>query len=119
MIYYIDKLIAWLTRWRNRLEKATIEFELGAARSPGWPKARRKHLREYPRCAVCGRADDLDVHHVVPFHSNPSLELDPANLITLCTPHHLLVGHLMSWKSWNETVRGDAMYFLTKIAKRP
>jgi 5-methylcytosine-specific restriction endonuclease McrA len=53
----------------------------------------------------------LQVHHIKPFHLHPHLELEPTNLITLCEvkgrDHHLLLGHLDEWASYNERVRED------------
>lgn len=52
----------------------------------------------------------MRVHHVVPFHVDPSRELDPSNLMTLCEAKkygincHLLVGHLGNWRRWNPFV---------------
>ncbi|GCE16544.1 HNH endonuclease [Dictyobacter kobayashii] len=61
---------------------------------------------------VCGhRGKGLQVHHIKPFHLYPELELDPNNLITLCEirgrTHHLLIGHLDDWESYNIRVRAD------------
>jgi hypothetical protein len=63
----------------------------------------------------------VQVHHVIPFHwcvllGRPDLELDPRNLITLCEAeagrpgedHHLLVGHVDSFRSANLDVEVDA-----------
>jgi hypothetical protein len=95
----------------------------GAARSPKWSEVRSQFLKENPICAVCRTKGNilkpLEVHHVQPFHENPELELQNSNLIVLCRPHHLLIGHLMSWKSWNIDVRQDAETLLNKIASRP
>lgn len=57
-------------------------------------------------------------HHVVPVHIDPTRELDPANLITLCPPHHLLFGHLMLWEAYNSEVVKDCMEWQFKIANR-
>ena len=90
-------------------------------RSTRWPRVRREHLASEPRCAVCGGDKDLEVHHVVPFHVNKRLELDDANLITLCNflRCHLLIGHLGSWRSWNVKVRDMAKGILAAVEKRP
>lgn len=87
-------------------------------RSPRWPAVRRAWLRGHPACEVCGGVGGNDVHHVEPFHVCPARELDPANLMTLCRPHHLLVGHLMRWADWNPTAREDAAAWLAKIKAR-
>lgn len=83
------------------------------ARSPKWPEAERKHREMEPTCVACGSADNLNVHHILPFHfcvllGRPELELDQRNLITLCVNHHLLLGHLDDWQSYHKEVREDA-----------
>lgn len=90
-----------------------------APRSPQWAAVRKAHLKAHPACAACGGTHDLDVHHELPFHLFPQMELEPSNLITLCTPHHLLCGHLMLWQSYNPEVRADAAAWLCKIKARP
>jgi len=80
-----------------------------AERSPHWEKVRAEHLKAEPSCAWCGGAKDLQVHHVKPFHEHPELELDQANLITLCEAPglncHLIHGHHGDWKKENPEVR--------------
>jgi 5-methylcytosine-specific restriction endonuclease McrA len=88
-------------------------------RSPQWPAVEKAFLKYNPTCAVCKTKSNLNVHHKQPFHLAPRLELDPSNLITLCRPHHLLVGHLEDWKSYNVDVEKDAATWLEKISKRP
>lgn len=96
----------------------------GIARSPLWPAARKAHLKRFPTCAVTGATNDLEVHHIKPYHLHRELELDPQNLITLTTKFgslnaHLWFGHLGVFTSYNETVREDAEYFGKKIKERP
>lgn len=91
---------------------AHIARQHGHERSPEWPRVAHEHLAVEPACVVCGhRGHGLQVHHVKPFHLHPNLELDPNNLITLCElrgrDHHLLVGHLDEWESYNVQVRAD------------
>ena len=89
-------------------------------RSDKWPKLERKWKERHPECAVCNTtAGQIDVHHVVPFHADPSKELDESNLMTLCRLHHFLFGHLMDWASWNDRVRVDAPLWHEKIVHRP
>ena len=88
-----------------------------AKRSPRWPRCERAHLRIFPTCAACGARARVQVHHVIPFHVAPELELEPMNLITLCEPigpggHHLALGHRGNWKKFNPTVRADAAALL-------
>lgn len=87
-----------------QLIKAIIQ-----GRSTKWPKVRKLHLRNEPECQFCGGKMKLEVHHIIPFHANKSLELCESNLITLCEKNkcHLKVGHLNNWKLFNKNVRGD------------
>lgn len=84
------------------------------SRSPQWSKVREEHLKKYPECAACGQKDNLNVHHIIPFHIKPELELEPENLITLCTdgPFHTnchgLIGHCGNYKNYNPNVVEDA-----------
>jgi 5-methylcytosine-specific restriction endonuclease McrA len=98
-----------ILRWR---------FKPAEPRSPAWRGVRRRHLATNPTCAACGTKHLVDVHHIIPFHIDPTHELDPGNLITLCRwplrRHHFKVGHLGDWTRWNETVRADAAVLLTQ-----
>ena len=95
--------------------------DLGAKRSNQWPTVRKKHLVSNPCCAVCGGKEKIEVHHKVPFHINPSLELEPSNLITLCESKshgvvcHLFIGHSGNYKKINENVDADAVYWSKKL----
>lgn len=106
----------WILSWFGHSEYARLG---GSARSPKWRAVRNAFIKAHPHCAVCGGDTDLDIHHCIPFSVNPMLELDENNLLTLCTPHHLLVGHLMSYRSYNASVRSDASEWKLKIFNRP
>jgi 5-methylcytosine-specific restriction endonuclease McrA len=84
-------------------------------RSPRWPAARAAHLAIEPACVVCGSTANLEVHHILPFHVHPELELDPTNLITLCerAGHecHFVFGHYFDFQAWNPDVRTYAAAF--------
>lgn len=76
-------------------------------RSPSWPAVRAEHLRRQPFCQGCLGVTKLEVHHIVPYHVDPSLELDPHNLVTLCEGRmkcHFRIGHLGHWNDWNPLV---------------
>ena len=95
-------------------------------RNPEWNKLRRLHLKRYPKCAVCGAIKrDNVAHHIMPVQRHPKLEMDPTNLITLCergkfgANHHLFIGHLQNYQSYNEHVIRDAVYWRTRIKNRP
>lgn len=96
---------------------------LAQNRSPLWAKCRKKHLKTNKTCAVCGGQDILRVHHIIPFHIAPDLELEPSNLITLCERKkygvscHLWFGHLGNWKNYNENVVNDSFNWHDKRIK--
>lgn len=80
-------------------------------RSPLWRSTRKKHLELHPACAACGSTKKLQVHHKMPFHIDPTLELAEHNLITLCMgPNecHLNIGHGDDYKCYNPNVEKDA-----------
>jgi|SRR5579859_4179589 len=99
--------------------------EQGKKRSSEWPKVRKQHLEKFPKCEVCEGIFKLNVHHKLPFHLHPELELDSTNLITLCESDHnglnchLAIGHLGSFKSYNKNVDTDANIWNNKIKNRP
>ncbi|HLI71704.1 MAG TPA: HNH endonuclease [Ktedonobacteraceae bacterium] len=101
---------------RKRDNGAIVARKHGIERSPEWPAVAHQHLLKEPACRACGhRGQGLQVHHIKPFHLHPDLELDPDNLITLCElkgrDHHLLLGHLDDWESYNPNVRQDVKRF--------
>lgn len=78
-------------------------------RSPHWHTVRKHYLEQHNKCAACGRAEHLQVHHIEPFHLHPDKELDISNFITLCEVPgddgcHLKLGHLGNWKSFNPDI---------------
>lgn len=88
-------------------------------RSSAWPAVEQAHLHAQPACVACGKGQPgqgLQVHHMLPFHfcvklGRPELELDERNLMTLCDEtinnHHLLLGHLGDFQSYNPNVKAD------------
>ena len=88
-------------------------------RSPGWQAERNKHIKGNGSCRACGATTKLEVHHILPFHLYPALEMVEENWITLCKDCHYLFGHLKDWKSWNATVVEDSRVYLNKRKNRP
>lgn len=89
-------------------------------RSWKWKEVRKNHLKQQPVCQACGKIEDLEVHHIEPVHINPNRELDPSNLITLCSKNcHFIFGHLMDYKSWNPDVIQDSNNYFHKLKNRP
>jgi hypothetical protein len=98
---------------------------IGNARSSHWPTVEKAFRKLHPQCVCCvvRSTKHVQIHHRFPFHycvalGRPDLELDMRNLITLCEwpshpspDHHLLVGHLDSFKSSNLHVAEDALTF--------
>lgn len=80
----------------------------GKPRSPRWSSWLKRFLVG-KTCVVCGADDDLTGHHVIPFHEDPSLELDESNVEPVCRDVcHLLIGHLKDWRLTNKHFREDA-----------
>lgn len=95
-------------------------FYILSNRSSQWPKVRAEHLKKQPFCQACGSKNSLQVHHIEPVNVNPNKELDPENLITLCSKYcHLAIGHLMDTKSWNPNVIEDSKVYYNKVCNRP
>src|SRR5437660_1424339 len=106
---------------RTRDYGAHIARVHGHERSPEWSRVAKEHRLREPACVACGyKGKKLQVHHIKPFHLHPQLELDPRNLITLCEArgrdHHLLLGHLDAWDSYNEHIHDDVRHFYRKTA---
>lgn len=93
------------------------------SRSSGWHRVRADYLEKHPTCAACGADEDLQVHHIKPYHLFPELELVEGNLITLCEKPghscHFTFGHLHDWYSYNLAVRDDAEQYLARQQARP
>lgn len=106
---------------REAIDICTGKAPEGARRSREWAKVRKAHLELYPACACCGGTKKVEVHHIIPFHVAPELELNVTNLISLCEKKqcHLAMGHLYNYKSYNKEVLQDLEYWKSKIAKRP
>ena len=97
-----------------------LSTKLFISRSPRWGTVRKQFLIENGNiCACCSRTKDLNVHHIIPVHIDPSLELEKSNQIILCEkPCHLTFGHLGNWTAYNPTVVEDARIWNEKIKKR-
>jgi 5-methylcytosine-specific restriction endonuclease McrA len=84
-----------------------------------WKKLRREHLQREPVCQACGRAGELEVHHIIPVSFDKHRQFDPNNLITLCaSPCHLTFGHLMCYHCYNKDVRKMTAEYRKAIEKR-
>jgi len=80
-------------------------------RSPKWQGVRDRFIKDHPECVACGATLELQVHHEMPYHLHPELELDPNNLIVLCMKDnecHLRIGHGNNFRAFNPFVVSDA-----------
>lgn len=88
-------------------------------RSPQWPRVRAEHLKVSPVCLWCLTRQDLDVHHLIPFHLKPALELDHSNLRTLCRKCHFVQGHFLDWRHYNPDFDTDLAQYHTRALTAP
>jgi len=77
------------------------------------------HIRDSPECIACGKRDQLYVHHIIPYHVNPKLELERSNLATFCFDHHLGIGHNGNWKHYNLRCVEDAARVRKNLGLEP
>ena len=108
--------INWIT---SGFGSEVIEPITASRRSPQWADVRKGKLKASPKCAACQSVTNLEVHHVVPYHVSPEMELLEGNLISLCRECHFTFGHLKDWTSWNAAVRSDCSRFANQRAARP
>lgn len=101
----INQLISFI---KDKIKRKPVGFRL---RSSKWPKVRQCHLQSQNKCQYCGNSEELEVHHIKPFHLFPEMELDTNNLITLCEDKkfncHIKMGHNGNWKSYNDHIKQD------------
>ena len=136
-ITIVASSFVWLAvsrEFRNTNQSTSDEFSFGAqddssgeqshTRSTKWPKVRATHLLNHGECIACGGTENLNVHHIVSFSVDPSRELSPENLCTLCTKSrfnlncHFVFGHNLSWKCRNPEVVEDAIHFREMLNRR-
>jgi hypothetical protein len=86
----------------------------GVPRSPKWAAWLKAFLRG-KACIACGQREGLTGHHVVPFHVDRSRELDPLNVVAICSDRcHIVHGHFNDFALANPTVREDCAAYLAK-----
>jgi 5-methylcytosine-specific restriction enzyme A len=92
------------------------------ARSPRWNELKTTFILKNKFCAGCGSIENLNVHHIKPFHAYPSLELVENNLIILCENKnlncHFVLGHFMNWRKINKGVIGDCKIWYNKLKSK-
>lgn len=110
------------------IEQQTLQEMLGepekrqGERDARWNSVRKEHIRTHSFCIACGNTSNLEAHHIKPFSQNPELELDPNNLVTLCTCSvrgkmncHLIMGHNGSMQEHNPNVVHDSIQMLKRV----
>lgn len=89
-------------------------------RTAGWKLVRAAHIKLHPACEVCGiTTGRIDVHHIVPFAVDPSLELVESNLMTLCREHHLVWAHAGSWRRYDSKIVEAVIWWRTRRLTNP
>lgn len=123
-IFVINNLFTIFILNRKQVEKEEIydeDFGRGIApdRNGKWRSLRNRLIDEAGCCAVCQKKTNLIVHHKIPFHVDPSLELDENNLVVLCENDilncHLIFGHLGNWREYNEEIDKDIEIWNKKL----
>lgn len=103
-----------MSLWNWITGKTTPETFAGVPRSPRWGAFRTFYLKG-KSCAACGGVEDLEAHHIIPFHQAKDLEMVTANLVPLCRTHHFVFGHCGDWSSANPHVLADAAAYLARF----
>jgi len=66
-------------------------------------KAKRAYVKEHGECAICGNTKDLEVHHIVPVHIDPTMACSPENFVSLCDWRnhgcHYVFGHYRNFRT--------------------
>jgi hypothetical protein len=107
----LSTLVATITKYLPRWLQPRYILDQ-RQRASEWRRVRAAHLAKHPACEVCGRAQNLAVHHIFPVSIAPELELTESNLITLCeTSCHFMFGHFLNYHCYNRNVRKMAAAF--------
>ena len=101
-------------------DRLTGKAPKGAKRSKDWPAFRKEQIKKHPFCAVCKRTSRLQLHHKIPFHVAPELELSEQNTVVLCARIkvlncHIVYGHLGNFQRINPFVDADIAEWSTKL----
>ena len=110
-IHMLKKLVKHISHHINLARHHFRDVGIGVKRSGHWRTLELQFLSEHPTCYACGGIERLQVHHLRPFHLNPELELDSANLATACMGPkecHLKIFHGGSFKKFNPNALADA-----------
>jgi len=110
--------------WDTLIDRIKNKIPPGTRRRTAWRLIRNEYIKNHPVCAVCECKKNLEVHHIIPIHIAPDLELEMLNLVTLCTSKkyglncHLLIGHLGNFRRINPDVHNDIILWNRKIKNK-
>lgn len=109
--------------WHEILSIFREDRTFGAVRSGGWGRTRKEYMKSHPVSEISGSKgsllNPLQVHHKRSFASQPELELDFNNLLTVTLYEHFILCHLGSWASLNVNIEEDIKIWREKITTRP
>ena len=78
---------------------------------------RRKVLRIYPKCVVCGTKENLDVHHKNDASHHPKQKYFVKNGVTLCGKHHVMFHTVFMYGFRSKCIKKDFDDFMEMISK--
>ena len=86
-----------------------------------WEEFERNYWKKHPNeryCHICGETHNIELHHIIPRHIDPSKIFDEDNLIPLCRACHLRFGHLGNFeKYYDPDIKEFAKKTLNRIKK--
>lgn len=72
----------WRNTWQNRMRNKLYEEQAGT-------------------CSTCGKKSDLEIHHIVPVHKDPSKCFDEDNIVAICKGCHKEFHKEQGWQCGN------------------
>lgn len=106
--------ISGCRRMQKQLQRKGIKFERYCnsrctAYTPSlrteWGKAVKE--RDGNKCVVCGSADHIEAHHIIPWYAGVKQRFLLSNGITLCRSCHVLAHDTEALKKYEEHRRED------------
>ena len=116
----INTLITHIKYGVGLIKHSVRDIRIKTKRSSKWSALEKSFKKQFPTCACCRTNKKVQIHHIVPFHVSPELELEPTNLISLCMSKrmcHLQIAHCGSFRKWTENIRQYASILSKDISK--
>jgi len=86
-----------------------IRSNEGLYNTTQWRNLRKKILKKYPNCSICGEHPNslnLEVHHITPPRGDEELFFDESNVIPVCPACHkrltAMEVYIRKFKNWND-----------------